>query len=73
MPEADAEGASPLGKDNHKEKEVTETMFSFKARIPPQTPPAGNPARRTLVEAGRIHIPKNIVSPCRVRICTSTF
>jgi len=33
------------------------------ARIPPQTSPAGGkPA-----EAGRIHSPRQIVSPCRVR------
>ena len=34
------------------------------ARIPPQTPPAGGKR----VEAGRIHSPRQIVSPCRVRI-----
>jgi len=34
------------------------------ARIPPQTPPAGGKS----VEAGRIHSPRQIVSPCRVRI-----
>jgi len=34
------------------------------ARIPPQTPPAGGKS----VEAGRIHSPRHIVSPCRVRI-----
>ena len=34
------------------------------ARIPPQTPPAGG----TEAEAGRIHIPSQIASPCRVRI-----
>ncbi len=33
------------------------------ARIPPQTPPAGGKS----VEAGRIHSPRQIVSPCRVR------
>ena len=35
------------------------------ARIPPQTPPAGGKS----AEAGRILSPKQIVSPCRVRIC----
>ena len=34
------------------------------ARIPPQTPPAGG----TEAEAWRIHSPRQIVSPCRVRI-----
>ncbi|MCX6757531.1 MAG: hypothetical protein NTZ44_01445, partial [Candidatus Nomurabacteria bacterium] len=34
------------------------------ARIPPQTPPAGGKS----VEAGRIRNPRQIVSPCRVRI-----
>jgi len=34
------------------------------ARIPPQTPPAGGKR----AEAGRIHSPRQIVSPCRVRI-----
>ena len=34
------------------------------ARIPPQTPPAGGKS----AEAGRIHSPRQIVSPCRVRI-----
>ena len=33
------------------------------ARIPPQTPPAGGKS----AEAGRIHSPRKIVSPCRVR------
>jgi hypothetical protein len=33
------------------------------ACIPPQTPPAGGKS----AEAGRIHIPRQIVSPCRVR------
>ena len=33
------------------------------ARIPPQTPPAGGKS----AEAGRIHFPRQIVSPCRVR------
>jgi hypothetical protein len=32
------------------------------ARIPPQTPPAGGKS----AEAGRIHSPRKIVSPCRV-------
>jgi len=32
------------------------------ARIPPQTPPAGGKT----AEAGRIHSPRQIVSPCRV-------
>ena len=34
------------------------------ARIPPQTPPAGGKR----AEAGRIHSPRQIVSPCLVRI-----
>jgi hypothetical protein len=34
------------------------------ARIPPQTPPAGGKS----AEAGRIRNPRQIVSPCRVRI-----
>ena len=34
------------------------------ARIPPQTPPAGGKS----AEAGRIHSPRQIVSPCLVRI-----
>ena len=34
------------------------------ARIPPQTPPAGGKS----AEAGRIHSPRQIVSPCRVRL-----
>ena len=34
------------------------------ARIPPQTPPAGGKS----AEAGRIHPPRQIVSPCLVRI-----
>ena len=34
------------------------------ARIPPQTPPAGGKS----AEAGRILSPRQIVSPCRVRI-----
>ena len=32
------------------------------ARIPPQTPPAGGKS----AEAGRLHSPRQIVSPCRV-------
>ena len=32
------------------------------ARIPPQTPPAGGKS----AEAGRVHSPRQIVSPCRV-------
>ena len=35
------------------------------ARIPPQTPPAGGKS----AEAGRILSPRQIVSPCLVRIC----
>jgi hypothetical protein len=35
-----------------------------RARIPPQTPPAGGKS----AEAGRILSPRQIVSPCRVRI-----
>src|SRR3989344_675430 len=38
------------------------------ARIPPQTPPAGGKS----AEAGRIHSPRKIVSPCRVRISSAT-
>src|SRR3989338_3475769 len=34
------------------------------ARIPPQPPPAGGKR----AEAGRIHSPRQIVLPCRVRI-----
>jgi hypothetical protein len=34
------------------------------ARIPPQTPPAGGKS----AEAGRIHSPRQIVSPCLARI-----
>jgi len=34
------------------------------ARIPPQTPPAGGKS----AEARRIHSPRQIVSPCLVRI-----
>ena len=34
------------------------------ARIPPQTPPAGGKS----AEAGRIHSPRQIVSPCLVHI-----
>ncbi len=34
------------------------------ARIPPQTPPAGGKS----AEAGRIQNPRQIVSPCLVRI-----
>ena len=36
--------------------------FGNPARIPPQTPPAGGKS----AEAGRIHSPRQIVSPCRV-------
>jgi len=38
------------------------------ARIPPQTPPAGGKR----AEAGRIHSPRQIVSPCLVRISSAT-
>ena len=39
-------------------------MGARPARIPPQTPPAGGKS----VEARRIHSPRQIVSPCLVRI-----
>ena len=44
--------------------EFPKTLSSNPARIPPQTPPAGGKR----AEAGRIHSPRQIVSPCRVRI-----
>src|SRR3990167_3099012 len=43
--------------------EFPKTPSPKPARIPPQTPPAGGKS----VEAGRIHSPRQIVSPCRVR------
>lgn len=43
------------------------------ARIPPQTPPQTPPASGEGAEAGRIHIPRQIVSPCRVRINFQDF
>jgi hypothetical protein len=43
--------------------EFPKTPSPKPARIPPQTPPAGG----KLAEAGRIHSPRQIVSPCRVR------
>ena len=47
-----------------KSGEKNELGFWISARIPPQTPPAGGKR----AEAGRIHSPRQIVSPCRVRI-----
>ncbi len=44
--------------------EFPKTPSPNPARIPPQTPPAGGKS----VEAGRILSPRQIVSPCRVRI-----
>jgi len=44
--------------------EFPKTPSPKPARIPPQTPPAGGKS----VEAGRIHFPRQIVSPCLVRI-----
>ena len=44
--------------------EFPKTPSPKPARIPPQTPPAGGKS----AEAGRIHSPRHIVSPCRVRI-----
>src|SRR3989338_9091823 len=43
--------------------EFPKTPSPKPARIPPQTPPAGGKS----AEAGRIHSPRHIVSPCRVR------
>src|SRR3990167_11540289 len=43
--------------------EFPKTPSPKPARIPPQTPPAGGKR----AEAGRIHSPRQIVSPCRVR------
>ena len=44
--------------------EFPKTPSPKPARIPPQTPLAGG----TEAEAGRIHYPRQIVSPCLVRI-----
>ena len=44
--------------------EFPKTPSSKPARIPPQTPPAGGKS----AEAGRIQNPRQIVSPCLVRI-----
>jgi hypothetical protein len=44
--------------------EFPKTPSPKPARIPPQTPPAGGKS----AEAGRIHSPRKIVSPCLVRI-----
>ena len=44
--------------------EFPKTPSPKPARIPPQTPPAGGKT----AEAGRILSPRQIVSPCRVRI-----
>ena len=50
----------------HFEKQNSKFVFGKRvpkpARIPPQTPPAGGKS----AEAGRIHSPRQIVSPCRV-------
>ena len=52
----------------HFEKQNSKFVFEKRvpkpARIPPQTPPAGGKS----AEAGRILSPRQIVSPCRVRI-----
>ena len=52
----------------HFEKQNSKFVFGKRvpkpARIPPQTPPAGGKS----AEAGRILSPRQIVSPCRVRI-----
>ena len=42
--------------------EFPKTPSPKPARIPPQTPPAGGKS----AEAGRVHSPRQIVSPCRV-------
>src|SRR3990167_5312108 len=44
--------------------EFPKTPSPKPARIPPQTPPAGGKS----AEAGRIHSPRQIASPCLVRI-----
>ena len=44
--------------------EFPKTPSAKPARIPPQTPPAGGKS----AEARRIHSPRQIVSPCLVRI-----
>jgi len=44
--------------------EFPKTPSPKPARIPPQTPPAGGKR----AEAGQIHSPRQIVSPCLVRI-----
>jgi len=44
--------------------EFPKTPSPKPARIPPQTPPAGGKS----AEAGRIRNPRQIASPCRVRI-----
>ena len=51
-------------KDSFVAAEFPKTPSPKPARIPPQTPPAGGKS----AEAGRIHSPRQIVSPCRVRI-----
>ena len=52
----------------HFEKQNSKFVFEKRvpkpARIPPQTPPAGGKS----AEARRIHSPRQIVSPCLVRI-----
>jgi len=45
-------------KDNRR---ISKNPSPKPARIPPQTPPAGG----TGAKAGRIHSPRQIVSPCR--------
>ena len=49
--------------------EFSKTPSPKPARIPPQTPPAGGKS----AEAGRIRNPRQIVSPCRVRIVSVSF
>jgi len=49
--------------------EFPKTSSPKPARIPPQTPPAGGKTS----EAGRIRNPRQIVSPCRVRIVSVSF
>ena len=49
--------------------EFPKTPSPKPVRIPPQTPPAGGKS----AEAGRIHSPRQIVSPCRVRISSFNY
>ncbi len=53
-----------LGKQNMMAKIKKLESRRKPARIPPQTPPAGGKS----AEAGQIHSPRQIVSPCLVRI-----